>query len=52
MEWKKVADNTSLTDNVTYNVTSNNRVVYTLKLKGDISLDKSSYICQTKRSTL
>lgn len=51
MMWKKVGDNISIKDNVTSIATSNNRFIQTLKLKGDISLHKSSYVCQTKRST-
>jgi len=51
IEWKKVGDNSSIEDIVTSTVRSTNRIIYTLKLKGDISLDNSSYVCQTTRST-
>lgn|SRR6218665_52246 len=51
MEWKKVGDNVPIKDYVTSNVTSSDRLTHTLKLKGDFSLDKSSYICHTTRST-
>lgn|SRR6218665_1146870 len=51
MEWKKVGDKNSTQDSVTSDISSNNRIIYTLNLKVDISLDKSSYVCQTTRST-
>lgn len=51
MEWKNVGDNSFSKNIYTSVATSTNRVTYTLKLKGDISLDNSSYVCQTTRST-
>lgn len=50
LEWKKVGDNSStpLEGSV---VTSKNHFVSTVKLKGDITLNNSSYVCATHRTT-
>src|SRR5688572_30817759 len=50
MEWKKVGENSSTQLEVSV-VTSRNHFVSTLKLKGDIALNNSSYVCETKRTT-
>ena len=50
MEWKKVGENSSLSSGVSV-VTFGNLYVSTLTLKGDISLNNSSYVCATKRTT-
>jgi len=50
MEWIKVGDGGPIKENVTSELKPNNRLIYSLKLKGDISLHESSYICQTSTS--
>ena len=51
MEWKMVGDNSAIEHNAVSDLRPNNRLVYTLKLKGDISLHNSSYVCQINSST-
>ena len=52
MEWRKVGDDRIIENSSTSTSTyiSTNRITYTLKLKGDISLENSSYVCQTTMS--
>ena len=51
LEWRKVGDDSSVLNGLTSVVTSINLITSILTLKGDISLDKSSYVCQTTMST-
>src|SRR6218665_3635501 len=50
MEWRKVGENSS-EPLVASKVTSGNHFVSALKLKGDIALNNSSFVCETRRTT-
>src|SRR6218665_725039 len=52
IEWTKVQDGMSIQTSLASTVMPQNRKISSLKMKGDISLDKSSYVCQTARSIM
>lgn len=51
LEWKKIGDCNATDDSAASPVIYDNRLIYNLNLKGHSSLDNSSYVCQTKKST-
>lgn len=50
MEWRKVEGNSAITEGVNF-ATIDNTTTWNLTMRGDLSMDHMSYLCQATRAT-